>query len=122
MPRPHPTKIERKLDSDMLVVRPYAVGIMTIGGIATTVIGLTILLVESVAVMGVVVTSVTLFTTQVVGYLLILAKQVESVHRMNSRLDSLLESTGLTEYIAGQAQGRADTMRELESPNREEAT
>ena len=112
MPRPEPTKSMRKLESDTLEVRPYATSIMAVGSGAALTIGLVLLFVESAPTVGVVVAAVVLLSTQIIGYLLILAKQVESVHRMNSRLDSLLESAGLNEYNAGKKQGREDMLAE----------
>ena len=114
MPRPEFTKTQAKLDSDALIVRPYWIWIVGVGGSSALLIGVVLLFVESTVMVGAGVAAIVLLATQIVGYLLILAKQVEAVHRMNSRLDELLRSSGLEEYVAGQAQGRADTLREID--------
>ena len=105
MARPNPTKSARKIKSDLLVVRPYAIGIVTMGVAALFGIVVTVALAESITSAGIICGSITMFTTQVIGYLLILAKQVESDHRVNSRMDELLESSGRVEYDAGKRNG-----------------
>lgn len=109
MTRPAPTKSSREIESDLLVVRPYAIGVVTMGVAALVSIAVSILAVADGATLGVVITAISLFTTQVIGYLLILAKQVEAVHRINSRMDELLESSGRNEYEAGLKQGRSES-------------
>ena len=113
MPRPEPTKSAQKLESDILIVRPYARGIIAAGMISVILIILVLTLVKDTAIAAIALSAIVLLTTQFIGYLLILAKQVEFVHRMNSRLDELLESSGLSEYLAGEKQGRADLQHEI---------
>ena len=112
MARPSPTKSEREIESDLLVVRPYAIGIVTMGEIALCAVVAVFLFVPDPTVQGLMVTAITLFATQVIGQLLILAKQVETVHRVNSRMDELLEKAGASEYKAGKAQGRENLEHE----------
>ena len=114
MPRPEPTIVQRKLDSDELIIRPYMRAIFVVISLAFSVAGLTFLLASEVTIVAIAIAAIVMLAANVIGYILILAKQVEFVHRINSRLDELLESSGLNEYIAGLKQGRADLMQEIE--------
>ena len=113
MPRPEPASSRSKLASDSLIVQPYTRSICITLGIAAIFTGLVFVLTTDRTVGLVAVVGIVVLTANVIGYLLILAKQVESVHRMNSRLDQLLESSGQNEYQAGIKQGRSDRNEEL---------
>ena len=117
MPRPTPTIARRKLASDELIVRPYMRAIMVVCCIAATVALATFFLASDATVAAIAIASIVVLAANVIGYILILAKQVEFVHRVNSRMDELLNVSGLNEYIEGQKQGRADLMQEIEDEN-----
>lgn len=108
MTRPGPTLSERTIQSDLLVVRPYATGVVVMGVAALCANISIICIVKDLVAQGVLIGAVSLFATQVIGYLLILAKQVETTHRLNSRMDELLEASGHAKYIAGKEQGHLD--------------
>ena len=114
MPRPNPSSVQRMLKSDELIVRPYARAIVLVVCIAALVTVTVVLLASDAIVLGVSLAAMVVLAANVIGYILLLAKQVEFVHRVNSRMDELLNASGLNEYIAGQKQGRADLMQEIE--------
>ena len=114
MSRPEVLSAQRKLKSDELVVQPYTRAIVLVVCIAVLVTVTVFVLASDAIVVGVALAAIVVLAANVIGYILLLAKQVEFVHRVNSRMDELLNASGLNEYIAGQKQGRADLMQEIE--------
>ena len=89
--------------------------ILVVCCIAATVALTVFFLASDATVAAIAIAAIVLLVANVIGYILILAKQVEFVHRINSRMDELLESTGLNEYQAGMKQGRADRNEEIDN-------
>ena len=112
MPRPTPTIARRKLDSDELIVRPYMRAIVVVCGLGFFVAVLMFFLNSDLTVIAIAIGAIVVLAANVIGYILILAKQIEFVHRINSRMDELLEARGLNEYNAGIKQGRKDQIEE----------
>jgi hypothetical protein len=63
--------------------------------------------------------AITVFAMQGVTALVLFAKQVETQHRFNGRMDELMESQGRLRYLAGERQGRSDAASEQHARDRD---